>query len=192
MGYHIGFAVGCCEVIEYITYVASSSLSLGYMISTLNPSLVAYQPLIWLAFYVSALAILITGNKPMWLFNAGIAVVSLLLLLLFCFSSLPFVDFEHNAAPDGVWFVGGMSMFMSVLRFPCWFYVGVESLCLASNSTYNPRISIPRGQLSCMFTLFVCSMLVLFINCSLPIGITALTTELIPFNAGQSGLCCDV
>ena len=189
LGYYPGFVVGCCETIEYIAYVAVSVYSLGGMIVSMNPDAAPYQPLIWFVFYATALSVQIAGGKVFWNANVVLAIISFLLLLVFCLGSLKFVDFNANAIPDGVWFVGGMSGFMSILRLPTWFFVGVESLNMACTTVREPRKNIPRGQISCVLTLAVTAILVLFITCSLPPGISALSADPIPFNLGTSEMC---
>lgn len=154
------------------------------MITKIAPSMVNYDPVIWLLFYLSALLLHNSGNY-FWRFNFIIAIVSILILLIFCLGSLPFVDFSTYAVPnDGDWFVGGVAGFMSVLRLAPWFYVGVESLVLATNEVDNPRVTIMKGQVSCIFTLAVTSIIVLFVTASLPPGAEAISEDLVPFNRG--------
>lgn len=184
LGYYPGFAVGCFESVEYIAYVASTVVSLGGMISKLIPGAEAYQPLVWALFYISALLILIFGGRWFWRVNAVLALVSLGILLMFCFGSMPYLDFAENATLDGAWFVGGGAGFMGALRLTAWFFVGVESLVLATNDVENPRITIAGGQVACVLTLFVTAILVLFVTCSLSPGIGTLPEDLNPFNRG--------
>jgi len=186
LGYYLGFMVGCCETIQYITYVASSAISLGSMITTLIPITIGYEPVIWLIFYITALVIYIIGGATFWRFSTTIGVVSTLILLMFCLGSLPWVDFQSNAAVNGEWFVGGASEFFFVFPLAAGFYVGVEALNLCCEDVENPKVAIPQAQMACVLTLVCTSILVLFVCVSLPPGAGDLVTELIPFNGGES------
>lgn len=185
IGFYPGFLVGCCEAIEYITYVATSAISLGFMISIVAPSTTNYQPLIWLAFYVSALLIHIFGGLYFWRFSTIIGVVSILVIFIYCFGSLQYVDFSANVLARNDMFVGGMSTFMYIFPLPAWFYVGVESLNMCSEDVDDPKKKIPLAQISCILTLVATSIFVLFVTCSLPPGVNDLATNLVPFNLGK-------
>ncbi|DAZ92529.1 TPA: hypothetical protein N0F65_012759 [Lagenidium giganteum] len=68
LGLYMGFLIGCCEALEYIVYIASSVVSLGQIIIEVAPTLHGYQPLIWLAVYMTALPFHIRGFRPFWIF----------------------------------------------------------------------------------------------------------------------------
>jgi ethanolamine permease len=57
--------------------------------------------------------------------------------------------------------------FMLVYPLTAWNYVGIESLGFAYNLVHDPNTSIPLGSLACVATLFVTSILVLFVSSSL-------------------------
>jgi len=187
LGFYAGFLVGICETIEYISYVASSTISLAQLISSVFTSAAGYEPVIGLGFYVSALLIYIHGGKFFWFFNVAAALLSLLLLLIFCFGSLPYVDFQRNAVTqNGQYFVGGMSEFLRVLPISAWFFVGVEALNMSCDDMSAPRRTVPRGQISCVATLNITAILVMFVCASLPGGIDNAATALAPLNTGNT------
>ena len=189
LGFYAGFIIGCCETVEYIMYVSSSVVSLGAITSYAIPELSSYQPVIWLIFYITALSIHIFSCRIFWLFNIVIALISIIILLIYCFGSLPYVHFLHFAATkDGLWFVGGFPDFLRVLPISAWFFVGVEALSTACDDVRDPKVSIPRGQLSCVATLCVTATLVYFISSSLPTGVDDLAHTLAPLNTGAA--CC--
>ena len=190
LGYFPGFLIGLCEIIQYITYVAASAISLGYMISVLNPAMSGYEPVVWLLFYISALIFHIWGGRVFWTFSCFLGVISFLILLMYCLGSLRWVNITRYAPMDGAWFVGGMPSFLKALPVACWFYVGVESLNLACNDTEDPRSGIPFAQLTCISILLGMSILVLFICSSIPPGSMSLQSNPIPLNEG--GLCLEL
>lgn len=76
--------------------MSTTTLSLAELIVKAAPALDGYQPLIWLLFYVSALWIHIVGNRLFWRFNLMVSGISFLVMIMFCFGSLPYVDWGKN------------------------------------------------------------------------------------------------
>ena len=192
LGNYMGFLLGCAETVEYIFYVANSTVALGGMIVMIEPSMSGLEPVIYLVFYIVSLLIYIYSGKLFWKFSAFLGIISLCILLVYCFSSLKSVDFNANAytpstidAPvSNPWFVGGGYQFMQVLPLSAWMFVGVETLRETCGDIPNPKINVPRGQIACMLTLFATGIMVLFINASLPPGIITASTLAVPFNNG--------
>ncbi|KAF1327290.1 putative transporter, partial [Globisporangium splendens] len=183
LGFFPGFIIGCCEALEYIAYVAASVVSLTQMIIQAAPILAGLEPAIALVFYLSALCLHIRGDRAFWVSNVVIGSLSLAIVLLFCVGALPYVNFAKYAAADpNLHFVNGVAGFMKVLPLAAWFFVGVEALSLASDQVTQPNITIPFAQIACVLTLFVTGVVVFFVSVSLPPGIAALPTELVPFN----------
>lgn len=195
LGFYPGFIVGASESIEYIFYVAASVTFLTDMISSLNDGIKGYEPLVWLAFYTVTCFIYIYGGKWFWRFNMFLALTSLSIVLLNAFGSMAFTNlpkygplFITDGSEDGRdgWFIGGINDFLLVFPLAAWFYVGVESLSMACDDIEEPKINIPKGQISCVLTLFATAMLTLIVNSGLPPGISNMATTGNPFNVGFS------
>ena len=192
LGYYPGFIIGASETIEYIIYVSTSVTALTTMITSLNNGLIGYEPLAWLLFYVVTCFIYIYGGKWFWRFNMFLAIVSLAIVLVYNFGSMAFVnlpkygEFVDDTIPQQGWFIGGASNFLFVFPLAAWFYVGVESLNMACDDIEEPKINIPKGQISCILTLFVTSMLTLIVSAGLPPNISNMASSLDPFNVGFS------
>lgn len=183
LGFFPAFIIGCCEALEYIAYVSSSVLSFVDMIVLTCPSLDDYRPLVWAVFYITALCIHIRGDRVFWVFNLVIGIISIAILLLYCFGSIPYVDFaKHAASYDDLMYVNGSTGFMKALPLAAWFFVGVEALNLVSDQVAQPKQMVPFGQVACVISLFVTGIMVFFVSVSLPPGLDALVTELVPFN----------
>ena len=152
-----GFMVGCCESIEYILYTSSSALSLAGMIQTAAGTDPSTIPVYAFVFYVISLVVSIVGGRVFWNTTLFLGVISLLLLLMYNFGSLPFINSAVNlpspgttgADPDSApaMFIGGFSAFLTQLPLAGWWYVGVESLNMASSVVSEPRKTIPIGWL---------------------------------------------
>lgn len=202
ISFYAGFIVGCLEILEYITYVSSSVIALSQMICTLGNCSLDYQPVIWLCFYIFCLILHIIGGRIFWYVNNLLAVISIGILLIYCLGSLKYVNFQENAMiqnttittipndqtilNDNQYFVGGISTFFQVFPLAAWFFVGIESVFFAASRVKDPKYTMPRGAISGMCTLFVTSILVLFISASLPPGLDFTSTSLAPLNVGFS------
>ena len=95
LGYYMGFLIGICEVIEYIVYVSFSVNELGFMVTEVSGMDSKLAPLVWLAFYVSAVSVYIQGGKLFWRINMFLALTSISVVLIYCLGSLKFVNFRY-------------------------------------------------------------------------------------------------
>jgi amino acid transporter len=167
LGFYPGYVVGCCESIEYIIYVSLSTLFIGQLLSTFFNTPTELQPVWWLVFYVTAIALQLNG-KLFWLFNALLAFLSITILIVYMFGSLKYVDINvygrsANTGTTADYFVGGGSTFMLAFPLSAWLYVGVETLAFTSDLVSDPRKTIPAANMSCVCTLFICGIIVLFV-----------------------------
>ena len=183
LGFYFGYIVGCCESLEYVCYVALSATSLAANLSSIFPDFVHYQPIIWLAFYVSALVIHIFVGKNFWRFNYMVGAISLMIILMYCLGSLHYVDITRYS-PIQSWFNGGIYQFVEVIPLPCWFFVGIESLNMACDDVSQPRKEIPWAQILCITVLNITGFMVLIVSASLPGGTSAVMSDLTPLNRG--------
>jgi len=186
IGFFPGFLIGCTEAFQYIIYVSVSTLALVSMLSdSLNISS-KFQPYMLLLCYFVYASVHIRGGTTFWKLNILLGVVSLSLVLLFCVGSLKWVDFTNNVLHNQPLFVNGMLGFVRILPLPAWFFVGVESLSFAADMVEqdDPKIVVPKGSISCVLTLFIIGIWVLFVCSSLPPGVRVIANEQVPLNAG--------
>ena len=179
LGLFPGFLIGCCEAMEYITYVASATILLSEMLSAVSDTPDYMIPVYSLVIYFLACGILITGGSIFWQISSIIGIISLLILLIFCFGSIPYINFLQNATSSSTtgssnleqeYFIDGIYGFMKILPLAAWFFVGIESLNLTASVVVTPKTTIPKGSIACVLTLFICAILVLFITASLPMN----------------------
>ncbi|KAG3243702.1 hypothetical protein PI124_g11495 [Phytophthora idaei] len=176
--------IGCCEALEYIAYVSTSTISFVDLIVDAVPSLGSLSPLLWTFFYASALLIQLKGGREFWIFNLSIGVVSLVITVIYCLGSFAFVNFGKYGADPNFEFVGGFPGFMKAPPLAAWFFVGVEALNLSSDQVEQPKKIVPIAQVSCVMTLFCSGLVVYLVTVSLPPGLATLPSELVPFNRG--------
>ena len=94
LGNYWGFLLGCSETVEYIFYVSVAVLFLENMLQLVLPNIVHYPPVTWLIIYIVAVFIHVFGGRHFWTFNRLLAIVSMLILLLYCFGSMKYVNFK--------------------------------------------------------------------------------------------------
>ena len=187
---YLGFILGSCNFIEYIFYVSSSVISLGQMVSAVIPAATGYEPVTWVVFFLISVFIHMFGGTYFWKLNMVLALGSIIVLLIYCFGSLSYVNFTSNVtAPEdsrelNSWFEGGVEGFLTNLPLAAWLYIGVETLIESSRDAKEPCKDVPRGQMACIGTLLATSIMVVFISCSLPPGVFSLATNPFPLNGG--------
>ncbi|OQR89371.1 Amino Acid-Polyamine-Organocation (APC) Family [Thraustotheca clavata] len=184
LGYFSGFVIGCCEALQYIAYVSTSTISFGQMLQQMIPSISNdLLPLVWFIVYFVAVGILIVGGRTFWLVNRFLAVLSTAIVLFYCIGCLPNVDFNRYASTSTM-MVGGFSLFFKTMPLAAWFFVGIEALNTLCNMVEDPKIVIPKGQVSCILTLFATGIFVFFVAVSSSPGAANLPTVITVFNPG--------
>lgn len=181
-----GFLVGICETIEYVLYVTSAVLELGNLISYILNLSPAYEPLYWLLFFVISLFIQVYSQRLFWTFNMVIAAMTLILILIYFFASIPEFDYgtyltERKFRVQGT---GQMNDFMYYFPLASWFYVGVEVMTLSCSEVKDAGRVVPKAMAACIITLFITSFLILFGTCFQNPGPYALPNEFLPLNPG--------
>jgi ethanolamine permease len=181
-----GYLVGCYDALSTITYVASSVLALGATITELTGASQSLEPLYWAIFYITAMAIHCYGGRFFWKFNMFLALVSLVLLLVYILGAARWANFSVYAVGDshGQWFKGGLREFTRQVYISTWFFVGVEGITIACQDVPNPKHNIPRGYLTCVWTLFFTAFGTFFVCVSLPPESNALPDSLAPLQMG--------
>ena len=111
-GIYPGYLVACFDSIESIIYVATSAVSIGQMLGYMFGTGRNWEPLYWLLFYGSALAIHCWGGLTFWRINMAMALVYFLIVLLYIFGSAHWGNFDSYAKLEdesghSAWFHGG-------------------------------------------------------------------------------------
>jgi len=187
LGFFPGYIVACMEASQNIIFVATSAVMFGEIATIFTTLPHGYEPIYWVFFYTTSLALQICGGRTFWYMIVVMAIVSIGLLVVYIFGSIPDFDFNQNALFDrddstGRWFRDGGLEFMRVLPIPCWFYIGVENINLACKDVPNPRAQVPRAYLWCISTLVIMSFAVLFCCASVAPGIAQLMYEVDPLH----------
>lgn len=182
LGFFPAFLIGCFEALVYIMLAASSSIYVGAMLVELKPSLDSYKLLIYAFLYAVSLFVNIIGDKLFWRSNMCLGSLSLLILLVYGFGSIPLADFEKNYQLNTLHKTAGLSAFVQVMPWAARFFMGIEAVDLACERVVKPKIWIPFGQMTGMATLFATGTIVLFVSLSLPPGEIPLALSVSPLN----------
>jgi ethanolamine permease len=172
--------VGCFDAYQSMFNAFYSNIALSVMIMTISETDKKWLPVWWLLVYISYMIIHIVGGPWMWRLLKFMSVGSLGLLLIYILGSIKYADFDeyaHITYPAGLtgndlYFRGGIRMFLKIYPITCWFFLGTESINLASHDASNPKRDLPRGYISTYLTVLCTSIATIFIGASVYPGPT--------------------
>lgn len=182
IGVFPGFLISFMIYSEYIMMTSAAVSFIGLAFVELIGCDDRYQPLIWMVFL--AIAFLACFRKTSvqamcYLCGGG----SLLLVLVYGFGCMQYtslkrygpltVSDDNSAQGQGVWFSNAGLSFISTFTLATWPFAGIEAVTLLTSFTENPKVHISRGLLVGMGALFFSSMLISFVACSLPPGLSS-------------------
>jgi ethanolamine permease len=189
LGYFLGYLTGCCEIMYYILLAAFINEGIAEFFMDSNEAFVVYHPLIIAIIYLSQILLISVDSRIFWRLVLLLTGYSLLIIVIYCLGSLGAVNFNRWAftyeSGHDVLFVGGLSQCLQSAPYSLYFYIGAELLNLTCNDVKNPRVEVPYGQVGTMIAMFVQSILVLFICCSLAPGTSMVQTRLAPLSDGE-------
>ena len=189
LGVFPGYVVAVCDTYKSIIYAASAAYSIGEIITVATGLDRNYDYLWWTLNYAVLLCFHCCGGSTFWRINMGLAILSTIILFIYIFGSIQFADFDHYASfedKDGInkWFRGGLYQFMHVLPLSTRFFVGIQSINLATGQLKHPKRDVPHGTLGAMTFCLFTSFAVLFLGVSLPPGLDAFIHRPRPLTAG--------
>lgn len=172
-----GFLVGCSGLIEAIFFLAVSVLKLSQAFAIIFAVSDDYLPLFWFITYFFLLLIHIRGGRVFWLFMETCTVISVMLLLIYLFGSMPNLNIARWAYGETGYHadtLGGlkdldMTRFFQVFRLPAWMFIGVDLLSLACDEVEEAKAVVPMAITSVMGTLTVLAIWLTFtVGCQSP------------------------
>lgn len=174
MGTWGGFLSGLCENVEYVMTPAVICFFIGAYLSGIFES--DLPPWIWwIGTYCVFLALNILGVALSFKVTLVVTLISLLVLLFFCASAIPYVDFSRwalNIAPDGSelpegngpLFPMGVAGILASLPYAVWLFLAIEELPLAAEESIDPKRDMPRGIILALITLAATAFLIVILN----------------------------
>jgi len=184
IGLFPGYLAGCGEATYYIVLGSLNIVFLAQLISEQFSVETKYVPILWIALYAIACGIN-THQKSsafFWRFTDAMAIICLFLVFMYCFGSL---SKSQQRVLNKIEFISG-NVYNTVKYFPqaAWFFIGIESLALACNTTSLKRETIAVGSVICLVTIFLTNLLGLCITFSLFENPAILASTIYPLNEG--------
>jgi amino acid transporter len=163
-----GYLIGCSGLIESVFAFSGYALKISHLMQTYYDIPEApYDKYGWILCYVGVFLfnVLFTG-KLFWNVISFVAIVEILLILFYLFSSMPYLNFQENAlqVPDNGsgWEGKKFIFFFNDFRLGLVFFNSFDLLTLTSSEVKNAKKSMPRALISVICIMFVLAIWLLF------------------------------
>ena len=165
-----GYITGLAENMEYILTPAVIVVGVGGYLGAIFGTPARLAPLWWVLCYALFVALNVVGVEVSFRVSVGITVCALAVLAVFFIGAVPRFDLHRWALDGGSWLPKGWLGALAALPFALWLYLGIEQLPLASEESHDPARDMPRGILSGLATLILCSFLTVILNAGISPG----------------------
>jgi ethanolamine permease len=170
MGPWGGYITGLAENMEYILTPAVIVVVVGGYLGAIFQTPANYAPLWWVACYAVFVAFNIGGVAMSFRVSVAITICALAILVVFYVGAVPLFDLHRWALEGGGWLPKGWPGVFAALPFALWVYLGIEQLPLAAEESHDPARDMPKGILSGLITLILCSFLTVILNAGIEPG----------------------
>ena len=184
MGPWGGYITGLAENMEYILTPAVIVVGVGGYLGAIFGTPPQLAPLWWVACYALFVALNVVGVEVSFRVSVVITICALAVLVVFFGGALPLFDLDRWALEGGGWLPKGWLGVLAALPFALWLYLGIEQLPLASEESHDPARDMPRGILSGLATLILCSFLTVILNAGISPGAAKVGTSTEPLFLG--------
>ncbi|KDO24832.1 hypothetical protein SPRG_09665 [Saprolegnia parasitica CBS 223.65] len=169
LGYFLGFVVGACECLYYILYTSALTLTLGDLVApTIGDEFV---PLVLLGTITAAVLFHVFQNRWLWHLTAGVVVLGLGLLALYCagvWRALHDATSSSKAASsDSGWTL------LQLLPLYTHSFIGIDALASFADYVQRPVHILPVGQARASYSVLLVSALVFATSAIVPPATTA-------------------
>ena len=170
MGAWGGYLTGLAENMEYILTPAVIVVGVGGYLGAIFGTPPQLAPLWWVLCYALFVALNVAGVEMSFRVSVVITICALAVLAVFFIGAVPRFDLHRWALDGGGWLPKGWLGVLAALPFALWLYLGIEQLPLASEESHDPARDMPRGILSGLATLILCSFLTVILNAGISPG----------------------
>jgi ethanolamine permease len=170
MGPWGGYITGLAENMEYILTPAVIVVGVGGYLGAIFQTPPSFAPLWWLGCYAVFVAFNIGGVAMSFRVSVAITICALAILVVFYFGAAPLFNLNRWALEGGGWLPKGWPGVFAALPFALWVYLGIEQLPLAAEESHDPARDMPKGILSGLITLILCSFLTVILNAGIEPG----------------------
>jgi ethanolamine permease len=199
LSYFAAYMVGCCEITAAIMFFSITSLTLGKIVTGMNPQNWDYtmEPIVWVVYITLTSLMFVYGGKYVYIVQKVLCGMSLVIFVMFCLGSLKFVDFHENASfhtdsgslyephSPKKWFVEGISGFLYALPMALWFFQAIPTVAVTADDSDDPKASFPFATNCSILILVPMVICLVFIWVSLPPALSPIdANSLTPLSAG--------
>jgi len=170
MGPWGGYITGLAENMEYILTPAVIVVGVGGYLGAVFQTPASWAPLWWVACYAIFVAFNVGGVEMSFRVSVAITICALAILVVFYVGAAPLFDLRRWALEGGGWLPKGWFGIVAALPFALWVYLGIEQLPLAAEESHDPARDMPKGILSGLITLILCSFLTVILNSGISPG----------------------
>lgn len=184
MGPWGGYITGLAENMEYILTPAVIVVGVGGYLGAIFNTPPAWAPLWWLACYALFVALNAGGVALSFRVSVAITICALAILAIFYIGATPLFRLHQWALEGAGWLPKGWPGVFAALPFALWVYLGIEQLPLAAEESHQPARDMPKGILSGLLTLILCSFLTVILNSGISPGAAKIGTSTEPLFLG--------
>src|SRR5712692_1906399 len=170
MGPWGGYITGLAENMEYILTPAVIVVGIGGYLGAICQTPASWAPLWWLLCYAIFVAFNIGGVAMSFRVSVIVTLCALAILAVFYVGAAPLFGLHRWALEGGGWLPKGWFGIFAALPFALWVYLGIEQLPLAAEESHDPARDMPKGILSGLITLILCSFLTVILNSGISPG----------------------
>ncbi|GMH32489.1 hypothetical protein BSKO_00323 [Bryopsis sp. KO-2023] len=196
MGPWGGYLAGLAENMEYALAGATVAVGLGAMAREVYPDV--SEPLCWAVLFLLFGGFGLLGVELSFGVLLAFLAVALTTLAVFFGSAISHLDFEqwalNKSGDDAAIGVYGV---LAAMPYAMWFYLGLESVPLATEEVVDPGKDIPPGGILGVLTVASLVFATLFINASVDPGSEGLAAAAAPLTTALEpiwgkGLCLTI
>jgi ethanolamine permease len=184
MGPWAGYITGLAENMEYILTPAVIVVGIGGYLGAVFGTPHSFEPAWWLVCYGIFVALNVWGVEMTFHVSIAVTLLALAVLVVFWGGALPHFDAARWATPYFPANVPIWKATVAELPFALWLYLGIEQLPLAAEESHDPRHDMPRGILSGLATLILCSFLTVLLSGAMAPGTAAIAKSNEPLFLG--------
>ncbi|SDW78398.1 ethanolamine:proton symporter, EAT family [Marininema mesophilum] len=163
LGPFMGYLTGLAVLFEFVFAPPAIAVSTGAYVHFLLPSVSPIYGTV--AVFLFFILINLIGVKGAALIEMVATILALVGLFLYYGAGLPHVKIDQLFANDP--FAGGWTSILAAIPFALWFYLAVEGGAMAAEEVENPKKDIPKGFISGILTLAICTVGTLFVTAGL-------------------------
>ena len=163
MGPFAGFMTGFSVLIAFLVSPVAVAITTGALVNYLIPAV----PAVWatVGFFIFFVLINLFGIKSSSVLELVVTIVSLVGLVVYAAVAVP--HFEASNFFTEPAFTNGFAGVAGAMTFAMWFYFAIDGAAMQAEEMKNPRKDIPKGYIAAIVTLFITSLIAIF----LPAGI---------------------